>query len=80
VSPADLTTVLRHAVEAARVGLVFVEPIGAGLVDGLSFPEWRHNYHGALTSVLNRKTVLYQNRLAQPVDRCDGLCAATFKE
>lgn len=83
VAPHDVATVLRRAVRAAKVGLVLTEPVGdgPGLVNGLSFPEWRHSYLHLLTEALKadgRQAMVKPERLRQPVDRCDALYTVQF--
>lgn len=83
VSPADLTLVLRAAVVAARLGVICVEPHGepVGQITGLSFPEWRHSYAHTLQTCMDdvgRKGRINARQLLTPVDRCNGLIAATW--
>jgi len=82
VSPSDLPAVLRSMVTAARRAIVMVEPCGRGLVPGLTFPEWRHDYAPQLTDTIQaagRKAVINCFTLVPPVDRCDGRVVVTFQ-
>lgn len=84
VAPTDISSVITGAINAAREGLLFVEPSGSGaLFPGLPMAEWGHSYLHVLNEALTksgRRASMYHMPLPQPVDRCNALYAVTFKE